>query len=94
MKFFLDPGMRISEALALPWHCINWKRGRIHITRKWNGEGYGAPKSKMSAKPVEMTEGLAAVLQTWRTQTMYAKDQDLLFPSYRLGGKQPRLGAC
>jgi integrase len=85
-------GMRISEALALPWDCINRKRGRIHIIRKWNGEGYGAPKSKMSAKPVEMTQGLATVLQTWRTQTMYAKDEHLLFPSYRLGGKQPRLG--
>lgn len=28
-------GMRISEALALTWHAINWVRGKIHIRRKW-----------------------------------------------------------
>ena len=38
----------------------------------------------MSRKPVEMTAGLANVLQVWRLESMYAKDGDLLFPSYRL----------
>jgi len=47
----------------------------------------------MSRKPVEMTKGLATVLQVWRQETMFAKDGDLLFPSYRKKGKQPRLGS-
>jgi integrase len=88
-------GVRISEALALTWDSIDWVRGKIHIHRKWNAQAksYGKPKSRMSRKPVEMTTGLAAVLQVWRQESMYAKDGDLLFPSYRLEGRQPRLGS-
>lgn len=86
-------GMRISEALALTWDAINWTKGKIHIRRKWNGKGYGSPKSRMSRKPVEMTKGLATVLEVWRQETMFAKDADLLFPSYRKKGKQPRFGS-
>jgi integrase len=47
----------------------------------------------MSRKPVEMTAGFATVLQVWREESMYAKGGDLLFPSYRLKGEQPRLGS-
>jgi integrase len=86
-------GMRISEALALPWDAIDWAKGKIRIRRKWNGKSYGKPKSRMSRKPVEMTKGLATVLEVWRQETMYAKDEDLLFPSYRKQGKQPRLAS-
>jgi len=38
-------------------------------------------------------KGLATVLEVWRQETMYAKGGDLLFPSYRKEGKQPRLGS-
>lgn len=88
-------GMRISEALALTWDSIDWQKGRIRIRRKWNAQAkeYGDPKSVMSRKPVEMTKGLATMLDVWRQETMYTKDKDLLFPSYRLEGKQPRLGS-
>jgi integrase len=86
-------GMRISESLALTWDDLNWVRGKIHIRRKWNGKSYGKPKSRMSRKPVEMTKGLATVLEVWRQETMFARDGDLLFPSYRKDGKQPRLGS-
>jgi integrase len=73
-------GMRISEALALTWDAADWIKGRIRIRRKWNGQGYGPPKSRMSRKPVEMTKGLATVLEVWRQEAMFAKDADLLFP--------------
>jgi integrase len=86
-------GMRISEALALTWDAVDWIKGKIRIRRKWNGKGYGPPKSRMSRKPVEMTKGLATVLEVWRQETMFAKDADLLFPSYRKKGNQPRFGS-
>ena len=86
-------GMRISEALALTWDAADWIKGKIRIRRKWNGKGYGPPKSRMSRKPVEMTKGLATVLEVWRQETMFAKDADLLFPSYRKKGNQPRFGS-
>jgi integrase len=86
-------GMRISEALALSWDAIDWIKGKIRIRRKRNGKSYGPPKSRMSRKPVEMTKGLASVLEVWRQETMYSKDGDLLFAGYRKEGKQPRLGS-
>ena len=52
----------------------------------------GPPKSLMSRKPVVMTQGLATVLELWRQETMFPKNEDLLFPSYRRKGKQPRVG--
>jgi len=90
--FHAEP-RQISEALALSWDVFDWIKGKIRIRRKWNGKGYGPPKSLMSRKPVEMTKGLATVLEVWRQETMFAKDGDLLFPSYRKDGKQPRLGS-
>lgn len=86
-------GMRISEALTLTWDAADWIKGKIRIRRKWNGKGYGPPKSRMSRKPVEMTKGLATVLEVWRQETTFAKDADLLFPSYRKRGNQPRFGS-
>jgi len=83
-------GMRISEALALAWSDVDSVRQRIRIRRKWGRKGYGPPKSLMSKRPVEMTAGLAAVLQSWRQETMYADDGDLLFPSEKMDGEQPR----
>jgi integrase len=83
-------GMRISEALALTWSVVNWRKGKIRIVRKFAYGAYGKPKSRMSAKPVEMSPGLATVLQAWRGETMYGSDSDLIFPSYRLAGKAPR----
>jgi len=69
-------GMRISEALALTRDAVDWIKGKIRIRRKWNGKGYGPPKSLMSRKPVAMTKGLATVLEVWRQETMFAKDGD------------------
>jgi integrase len=83
-------GMRISEAIALTWNVVDWMKGKIRITRKFAYGEYGKPKSKMSGKPIEMTESLAAVLQLWRSETSYAKDADLIFPSEKLFGKVPR----
>jgi hypothetical protein len=35
----------------------------------------------------------ATVLEVWRQKSMFAKDGDLLFLSYRKKGKQPRFGS-
>ena len=39
-----------------------------------------------------MVTGLAALMETWRTETMYSSDTDFIFPSIKLGGRQPRTG--
>ena len=39
-----------------------------------------------------MHETLANLLQAWRQESPYSKNWDFLFPSFKLHGKQPRLG--
>ncbi|HET9283189.1 MAG TPA: site-specific integrase [Candidatus Angelobacter sp.] len=83
-------GCRISELLGLKWGDIDWKNNQIHIRRKWSRGRIGNPKSKSSKAPVPMHDMLAEVLKEWRKQTPYAKDEDWVFPSLKLGGSQPR----
>jgi len=36
---------------------------------------------------------LATMLDAWRQEALYGADEDFMFPSYKLRGKQPRLGS-
>jgi integrase len=85
--------IRIGEALGLMWSDIDWKKLKINIRRDWVDGELGRPKSRASKAPVEMHETLAALLQAWRQETPYSKDSDFLFPSFKLHGKQPRIGS-
>jgi integrase len=85
--------IRIGEALGLTWADVDWKKLKINIRRDWVDGELGRPKSRASKAPVEMHETLAALLQAWRQETPYSKDSDFLFPSFKLHGKQPRLGS-
>jgi integrase len=85
--------VRIGEALGLMWSDIDWKKLKINIRRDWVDGELGLPKSRASKAPVEMHKTLAALLQAWRQETPYSKDADFLFPSFKLHGKQPRIGS-
>jgi len=86
-------GVRSGEALALMWSDVDWKKLKINIRRDWVDGELGRPKSRASKAPVEMHETIAALLQAWRLETPYSKDSDFVFPSFKLHGKQPRLGS-
>jgi integrase len=85
--------IRIGEALGLMWSDIDWKKLTINIRRDWVDGELGRPKSRASKAAVEMHETLAALLRGWRQETPYGKDSDFVFPSFKLHGKQPRLGS-
>ena len=82
-------GLRISEILALRWLDIDWKNSCIRVVRAYVYGKFGPPKSKASKKPVPLHPLLAALLQAWRKETLYAAEEDFIFPSYRLKGKKP-----
>jgi integrase len=86
-------GLRPSEALALRWNDLNFENGTIKIERGFVDGQIGDPKSIASRGTVEMHEALAAVMQAWRKETMYAAADDFVFASERKNGKQPRLGS-
>jgi integrase len=85
--------IRIGEALGLMWSDIDWKKLKINIRRDWVDGELGRPKSRAPKAAVEMHETLAALLQGWRQETPYSKESDFLFPSFKLHGKQRRLGS-
>jgi integrase len=82
-------GLRISEILALRWSEIDWKNSCIRVVRAYVYGRFGPPKSKASKKPVPLHPLLAALLQAWRKETLYATEEDFIFPSYRLKGTKP-----
>jgi integrase len=69
------------------------KEQKIHTRRDWVDGELWRPKSRASKAPVEMHETVAALLQAWRQETPYSNDSDFVFPSFKLHGKQPRLGS-
>jgi integrase len=50
-------------------------------------------KTKLSRSRVEAPKLLLDVLSAWRRETRYANENDFVFPSEKLGGKQPRSGS-
>ena len=85
--------LRIGECLGLMWKDVDWKKGEIYVRRDWADGEFGDLKSRASKSPVEMHETLATLLLEWRKISIYTKESDFIFPSYKLKGKQPRLGS-
>ena len=86
-------GVRISECLGLTWKHVEWANNRIFIHQTFRrGEMQNRTKTKASNAPVPMCAALAAFLTDWRQQTPYDKDEDFIFASPKLKGKQPLWG--
>jgi integrase len=69
------------------------KNSVIHIRQTFRrGEMQNRTKTKASMEYVPMCEDLAAFLTEWRRQTPYNKDEDFIFASPKLNGKQPLWG--
>src|SRR5215831_3615394 len=81
--------LRSSEILTLRWLDVDWAKSEIRVTRSYVYGRFGPPKSKASRRPVPMHPLLAEALSLWRSETPYAANEDLVFPSMRLKGKKP-----
>jgi len=84
-------GLRISEALGLKWRDILWDKALISIRQTFVQDTLQeGGKTKLSGTRVEVPRLVLDVLASWREQTLYAGDDDFVFASYKLHGKQPR----
>lgn len=86
-------GVRISECLGLTWKHVEWAQNRILIQQTFRrGEMQNRTKTTASRAPVGMCAALARFLTEWRQHTPYNKEEDYIFASPKLDGKQPMWG--
>jgi integrase len=84
-------GLRISEALGLRWKDILFERGMVVIRQTFvHSAIQDGAKTKLSRSRVEVPRLAMDVLAAWRKETMYAADDDYVFPSVKLAGRKPR----
>jgi hypothetical protein len=59
------------------------------IKRRWTVACLDKPKTKASKAPVAMSPQLAWFLHQWRRMTPYGRDEDWVFPSFKMRGAIP-----
>jgi len=82
-------GLRISEALGLKWHEVNWLGKRVRIQRGVVKQIVDDVKSVHSAKTMACADELLDVLKLWRQSTEFSREADWLFASPWKLGRQP-----
>ena len=82
-------GLRRSELVALTWGDIDLELLQVNVRRSCVRNHFGDTKTEASRKPVPLHSSVIQCLEVWRKESPYNSDEDFLFPSIRLGGKQP-----
>jgi integrase len=72
-------GMRQGELLALRWRDIDWPARRVRIRRSFVRGEFGTPKSKRSSRSVPLADRLAGELDHLHQDTLYRRDDELVF---------------
>jgi integrase len=82
-------GLRVSELLALRWSDVDFENLELRVTRSIWHQVVGNCKTEASAKPVPMDSYMAEDLLSWRRQSTYSSNDDYVFASETMRGKQP-----
>ena len=73
----------------MKWEDITFDVLEIHLSRAIVDGVVGDMKAEASRKPVPLDAALAEVLLNWRGRTPYNRDEDWLFASPEMLGRQP-----
>lgn len=82
-------GLRAGELLALQWSDIDWEAKTINICRAIWHQHIGPVKTEGSKRTMPLDDTMIADLSSWRRETLYAKDDDYIFASPKMKGRQP-----
>lgn len=82
--------LRPEETFGLRWLDVDWKKGQIHINRGWSKGKETDGKNEGSMTQVVMNQVLAQCLADWRKESLYHKDGDWMFASFKKKGRIPR----
>ncbi|MFB3813103.1 MAG: tyrosine-type recombinase/integrase [Terriglobales bacterium] len=82
-------GLRISEAIGLKWHDIDFEKGTASVTKAVVKGHIGDTKTEVSKKLIPLHPYQLADLKTWRAEAPYPEDDAWVFASHRTKGKKP-----
>jgi|SRR5580704_9984555 integrase len=85
-------GIRQGELGALRWLECDFDNMSICVQHSYywrRGGNLKSTKTEASAKLLPMHPSLKHSLQEWRSQSLYNKPEDFVFPSERLQGSKP-----
>jgi len=85
-------GIRQGELGALRWLSCDFENMSISVQHSYywrRGGNLKGTKTEASAKLLPMHPSLKHSLQEWRSQSLYNKPEDFVFPSERLQGSKP-----
>ena len=85
-------GIRQGEPGALRWLSCDFDNMSISVQHSYywrRGGNLKSTKTEVSAKLLPMHPSLKHSLQEWRSQSLYNKPGDFVFPSERLQGSKP-----
>ena len=82
-------GMRRGEVLATKWCDIDFEKKTLNIRKSIWHQHVGPVKTDESEKTMPLDDEMVADLLRWRSLTPYAADQDWIFASERMRGRQP-----
>ena len=83
------PECGVANLLALQWRDIDWHQRTLTIYKSIWHQHLGPVKTEESEKVLPLDEEMLADLIRWRKQTPYAGEEDWIFASPRMHGKQP-----
>jgi integrase len=72
-------GTRQGELLALRWRDVDWFASRARVRQNFVRGEFREPKSKRSSRSVPVIDRLAAALDEHHRQTLFGRDDDLVF---------------
>ena len=82
-------GMRRGEVLATQWCDIDFENKTLNIRRSIWQQHLGPVKTEESEKVMPLDDEMIIDLLRWRSETPYPGDQDWIFASGRMKGRQP-----
>ena len=85
----LATGLRVSELLALQWKHVDFSANTITPARRIVDNLVGGLKTLSSAAAVPASQVVTDTLARWHELTLYKGPTDWVFPSPKMGGKQP-----
>jgi integrase len=73
-------GARQGEILGLKWSDINFRKKQVHINRTFNHGRFFTPKTKGSARRIDLSPMVLKDLAGWKLKSG-GRDEDIVFPN-------------